>query len=72
MADALFMAQHLVGLRDIGEGLDKVNAVNAASVKQDGAFDVISSADILLIAQRAVGLRDNCFDLLPQAVPPQR
>ncbi len=53
----------------VGDGLDKVNA---ASVKADGAFDVISAADVLLIAQRAVGLRGDCFNLLPAAAPPAR
>ncbi len=68
LADGLFIAQYLAGLRGLGEDTTKVNAVNAASVKQDGAFDVISAADVLFIAQRAVGLRDACFLLL--APPP--
>ena len=64
IADALFEAQYLTGLRALGENSDSVHAVNAASVKQDGAFDVINIADVLFIAQHLVGLRDGCFNLL--------
>ena len=62
IGDALFIAQYLAGLRDLGVGLDAVNAVNAASVKQDGAFDVTNIADVLFVAQHLVGLRDGCFN----------
>ncbi|MBI4234125.1 MAG: hypothetical protein HY686_06775 [Chloroflexi bacterium] len=72
MADALFIAQYIAGLRGLGEDVTRVNAVNASSVKQDGAFDKITAADVLLIAQRAVGQRDDCFNLLPAAPPPLR
>ena len=64
IADALFGAQYLAGLREIGEGLDFVHAVNDTSVKDDGAFDKINIADVLFIAQHLVGLRDGCFNLL--------
>ena len=70
IADALFGAQYLVGLREIGEGLDFVHPVNAASVKPDGAFDVINTADVLFIAQHLVGLRDDCFEITPPPDPP--
>ncbi len=72
LADALFVAQYLAGLRGLGDDTTKVNAVNAASTKQDGAFDVITTADVLFIAQRAAGLRSDCFILLSAAVPPVR
>jgi hypothetical protein len=72
ISDALVIAQYLAGLRGLGEDLTTVNAVNAASVKQDGAFDKITIADVLYIAQRLVGLRDGCFNLMPQGSPPER
>ena len=43
--DFIYIVQYLAGLRDVGEGLDKVNPVNAASVKHDGEYDVISFSD---------------------------
>ena len=61
VGDALFISQYLVGLKDLSE----VNALNAASVKYDGAFDVVSVADALYILQYGVGLRDYCMNLLP-------
>ena len=69
VADALFIAQYLAGLREIGEGLNLVHAVNSASVKQDGTFDVISVADALYILQHEVGFKDDCFNL--GAPPPE-
>ena len=63
IGDALFICQYLVGLRDIGEGLDKVEPVNAASAKYDGDFDEIGIGDALYIAQYKVGLRDANFNL---------
>ena len=49
----------------MGDDADtQVNAVNAASVKEDGAFDVTNIADVLFIAQHLVGLRGGCFNLL--------
>ncbi len=72
ISDALYIAQYLAGLRGLGEDATKVNAVNAASVKQDGVFDKSSSADVLYIAQYVVGLRDGCFNLVPLGGPPQR
>ena len=62
IGDALFICQYLVGLRDIGEGLDKVEPVNAASVKHDDGFDKIGIGDALYIAQYKVGLRDANFN----------
>jgi hypothetical protein len=64
----LFIAQYIVGLRD----LTTVNAVNAAIVKHDDPFDAITIADALLLAQHLVGLRDGCFNLLPAGSPPVR
>jgi len=64
IGDALFICQYLVGLRDIGEGLDKVAPVNAASVKHDGEFDKIGIGDALYIAQYMVGLRDANFNFI--------
>ena len=70
ISDALFGAQYLAGLRALGEDIDSVHAVNAAGVKQDGAFDVINIADVLFIAQQLVGLRNDCFDLPAPPPPP--
>ena len=72
IADALFIAQYLAGLREIGEGADFVHAINAASIKQDGLFDKINIADVLFIAQRLVGLRDVCFIQQDFGAPPPR
>jgi len=69
ISDALFVAQYLAGLRSLGEDpLTQVNAVNAASVKQDTGVDLVTTADVLLIAQYVVGIRDACFVLI--APPP--
>lgn len=65
IADALFIAQYLVGLRDLGDGIDKVNPVNAAAVKHDGGCDVINISDVLFICQYLVGQRDCYFELVP-------
>jgi hypothetical protein len=43
--DFVYIVQYLAGLRDVGEGLGEVNPVNAASVKHDGEYDVISFSD---------------------------
>jgi len=43
--DVIYIVQYLAGLRDVGEGLGKINPVNAASVKHDGEYDVISFSD---------------------------
>ena len=58
IADALFIAQHLVGLRPAcSDVVDStcLHSVNAASVRQDGAFDQKTIADALFIAQYLVG-----------------
>ena len=65
IADALFIAQYLVGVRDLGDGLDKVHAVNSASVKHDNGCDEINIADVLFIAQYLVGIRDCYFEMVP-------
>ncbi len=72
MADVLWIAQYVVGIRDVGDGPTLVNPVNSASVKHDGAFDKITVADALYLAQMMVGLRDGCFNLYPVATPPLR
>ena len=42
-----------------------VHPVNLAVVKHDGAAgDKINIADVLFIAQKLVGLRDVCFELV--------
>lgn len=38
--------------------------VNAASVRQDGAFDKKTIPDALFIAQHLVGLRDEFYNLV--------
>jgi hypothetical protein len=73
VADLLFIAQYQVGLRNVGDDPStEVNAVNAASVRQDSPYDTISTADLLFLAQYLVGLRDDCMDLVPLGSPPQR
>jgi len=59
--DFIYIVQYLAGLRDVGEGLGKVHPVNAASVKHDGEYDVISFSDAwhllrYLAAQRGRGI----------------
>ncbi len=66
IADALFIAQYLVGLRPActdNIDLDCLHSVNAASVRQDGVFDETAIADALFIAQYLVDLRDDKFNL---------
>ena len=68
IADALFIAQYLVGLRPACTdvvGTTCLHSVNAASVRQDGTFDRKTIADALFIAQYMVGLRDGFYDLVP-------
>ena len=65
IADALFIAQYLVSLRDLGQGTGLVHPVNAASIKHDDGGDKVSIADVLFIAQSLVGIRDNCFEMVP-------
>ena len=56
--DALFIAQYIVGQRT----LDGIGALNAASVKQDGANgDVIDINDALFIAQYIVGQKNASY-----------
>jgi len=56
--DALFIAQYIVGQRT----LEGINALNAASVKHDGAGgDKIDINDALFIAQLIVGQRNAYF-----------
>jgi hypothetical protein len=38
VADALFITQYLVEIRDASTGTGKVHAVNTASVKHDNGF----------------------------------
>jgi hypothetical protein len=49
--DVIYIVQYLAGLRDAGEGLGKVNPVNAASVKHDGKYDAISFSDAWYLLQ---------------------
>ena len=43
----------------------RLHSVNAASVRQDGAFDKKTIADALFIAQPLGGLRDEFYILVP-------
>jgi len=68
IADALFIAQYLVGLREectTEANITCMHPVNAASVRQDGDFDRKTIADALFIAQHLVGLRDGFYVLVP-------
>ena len=60
IADAMFIAQYLVGIRPLSD----IMLINAASVKQDGSIgDTINIADAMFIAQYLVGLRDANYNL---------
>jgi hypothetical protein len=66
--DALFIAEYLVESREACTTVADttcLHAVNAASVRQDGAFDQITIADALNIAQHLAGLRDESYNLVP-------
>ena len=72
IADALFIAQYLVGLRAAcTDTVDTtcLHSVNAASVRQDVAADQKTIADALFIAQYLVGLRDEFFNLKTSGGP---
>ncbi|MBI2934940.1 MAG: hypothetical protein HYY29_05150, partial [Chloroflexi bacterium] len=72
IADALVIAQHLAGLRGLGEGanensLEYVAAVNAAGVRHDyvaGSLpgDTITITDALFIGQMLAQLRDGWYE----------
>ena len=67
IADALFGAQKLAGLKAIdpvGGDAALVHPVNLAVVKHDSQGDKINIADVLFITQKLVDLRDDCFDLV--------
>ncbi len=68
IADALFIAQNLVGLRPACTDVVDTNclhSVNAASVRHDGNFDKKTIADALFIAQHLVGLRNEFYNMVP-------
>lgn len=72
IADVMFIAQNLAGLRDACVNVIDTNcmhSVNAASVWQDGELDMTTSADALVVAQYLVGLRDEFYNLKPQILP---
>ena len=61
--DALYIAQCLANQRGFGDGAGQCNAVNAASVRQDGAGgDSVSIKDALFIAQYLVSRRNEFFE----------
>ena len=63
IGDALFIAQAVVNVRTVGEGVGEVNPVNAGSVKHDDPLnDFISVADAVLIAQFLVGNLDEFYE----------
>ena len=71
ISDALFIAQHKVGDRRVGEGAGEVNAVNAGSVVHDlennqpgTGNDVITVADAVRIAQFLVGNAYTSYNLI--------
>ena len=68
IADALFIAQYLVGklpaCTETG-ALNCLHSVNAASVQHDGAFDQKTIADAMVIAQYLAGIRDETFLAVP-------
>lgn len=64
IGDAMFIAQYLAGLRDLGTGVSAVNPLNGASVKHDTGGELITIADALVVAQMLVGLRDTGYNLI--------
>ena len=69
MRDAVYIWQYLADLRDIGEGLDKVQPVNAASVKHDGKYDVIEFSDAIYILQYVAGWRGPDMEWRRRTLP---
>lgn len=64
ITDALFIAQYLANLRGLGETINDVHPINAASPRQDGATgDKVSIHDAMFIAQMCAGLRDASYNL---------
>jgi hypothetical protein len=66
--DAWYIAEYLVGSREACTTVVDttcLHSVNAASVQQDGSFDLITIADALAIAQYLTGLRDEFYNLIP-------
>ncbi|MFC1938034.1 hypothetical protein ACFLWY_05725 [Chloroflexota bacterium] len=62
LADALFIAQYLAGIRALGQDTNSTHPINAASVKHDGANgDLITVADVLFIRHYLIGVRDVNF-----------
>jgi len=70
IADVLFGAQYLAGLRSgctlitapgAAGDVTCMNPVNLSGVSADGASDLVSVADYLFIAQQLVGLWDDSF-----------
>ncbi len=56
------IAQYLAGLRPLGTDTTTVNAVNAASPRQDDANgDKLTITDALFIAQMLAGIRDSNY-----------
>ena len=64
LSDALFIAQHMVNpvARPAGEGAGDLNPVNAGGVVHDGANEIITVADAVLIAQFLVWNHDEHYD----------
>jgi cyclophilin family peptidyl-prolyl cis-trans isomerase len=72
ISDVLFIAQYLAGVRAACTAtIDNtcLHLVNAASVRQEGAFDRTTIADAMFTAQHLVGSRDEFYMLMPQAIP---
>jgi hypothetical protein len=68
VADALFIAQYLAGLRPactLTVDTACLHSVNAGSVRQDGAFEKKTIADARYIAQHLMGRRDEFYNLVP-------
>jgi hypothetical protein len=68
ISDVLFIAQYLAGVRGACTAtIDAtcMHSVNAASVRQDGAFDQTSIADAMFTAQYLVGSIDEFLNLVP-------
>ena len=62
--DALFIAEYVLGLKQLGEDPGQVRIIQGAGVNHDGSEgDKLDVTDVLFILQYVVQLRDSAFNL---------
>ncbi len=64
ISDALFIAQTLAGLRDLGETIALTHAINGSSARLETATtgEKLTITDALFVAQMLAGLRNESFE----------